>query len=96
MNLEVKKIDTANAHLSAKPSIEDLEKRYDKIAQKIAQKVKIDGFRRGKVPLSLVKTRYQAQIEQDAQEEMIQFKTPLYTLHFKRNISVYLTSTYDF
>ncbi|WP_213862496.1 trigger factor [Escherichia coli] len=26
-----------------------------KIAQKIAQKVKIDGFRRGKVPLSLVK-----------------------------------------
>ncbi len=24
------------------------------------------------------------------------FKTPLYTLHFKRNISVYLTSTYDF
>ncbi|MEJ8622000.1 trigger factor [Helicobacter pylori] len=72
MNLEVKKIDTANARLSAKPSIENLEKRYDKIAQKIAQKVKIDGFRRGKVPLSLVKTRYQAQIEQDAQEEMIQ------------------------
>lgn len=72
MNLEVKKIDTANARLSAKPSVEDLEKRYDKIAQKIAQKVKIDGFRRGKVPLSLVKTRYQAQIEQDAQEEMIQ------------------------
>ncbi len=24
------------------------------------------------------------------------FKTPLYTLHFRRNISVYLTSTYDF
>ncbi|WQV87061.1 trigger factor [Helicobacter pylori] len=72
MNLEVKKIDTANARLSAKPSVENLEKRYDKIAQKIAQKVKIDGFRRGKVPLSLVKTRYQAQIEQDAQEEMIQ------------------------
>ncbi len=51
MNLEVKKIDTANARLSTKPSVEDLEKRYDKIAQKIAQKVKIDGFRRGKVPL---------------------------------------------
>ncbi|GLP37603.1 hypothetical protein HpBGD95_15330 [Helicobacter pylori] len=31
--------------MSAKPSIENLEKRYDKIAQKIAQKVKIDGFR---------------------------------------------------
>ncbi|GHR04353.1 hypothetical protein JP0088_08510 [Helicobacter pylori] len=24
------------------------------------------------------------------------FKTPLYTLHFRCNISVYLTSTYDF
>ncbi|AFI06124.1 trigger factor [Helicobacter cetorum] len=72
MNLEVKKIDTANAHLSAKPSVEDLEKRYTKIAQKVAKKVKIDGFRKGKVPLNLVKTRYQAQIEQDAQEEMIQ------------------------
>ncbi len=45
MNLEVKKIDTANARLSAKLSIENLEKRYNKIAQKIAQKVKIDGFK---------------------------------------------------
>ncbi|WP_104747871.1 trigger factor [Helicobacter cetorum] len=72
MNLEVKKLDTANAQVSAKPSMQDMQKRYEKIAQKVAKNAKIDGFRRGKVPLSLIKTRYQANIEQDAQEEMVQ------------------------
>ncbi|WP_104713112.1 trigger factor [Helicobacter cetorum] len=72
MNLEVKKLDTANAQVSAKPSTQDMQKRYEKFAQKVAKNAKIDGFRRGKVPLSLIKSRYQANIEQDAQEEMVQ------------------------
>lgn len=72
MILETKKLNTANALVNGEILLKDLEVKFDKVASKISKSVKIDGFRKGKVPLSVVKARYQDNIEQDAQKEVIE------------------------
>lgn len=51
---------------------EQLEKEIDSRIQRLAHKVKIDGFRPGKVPLSLVKQRYTDSVRQEVTHELIQ------------------------
>ncbi|PAF43589.1 trigger factor [Helicobacter sp. 11S02596-1] len=72
MDLETKKINTANALVSAKLLAKDLENKTNQIASKIAKTIKLDGFRKGKVPLNIIKSRYQANIEQDAQKQAVE------------------------
>ncbi|MDO7252876.1 trigger factor [Helicobacter cappadocius] len=72
MNLQTKKINSANASVSGEILLEDLEKKLNKIATKISKTVKMDGFRKGKVPLNVVKSRYKENIEQDAQKEAVE------------------------
>jgi trigger factor len=67
--LEVKKLNSANSIIKATIENQELEAKKEKIAKKLAKKVKIDGFRVGKVPVKLVKKMYAADIEQDAISE---------------------------
>jgi trigger factor len=69
--VEVKKIDSANAVISAKIDNKELEAKKEKIAKEIAKKAKIQGFRPGKVPVKVVKKMYAAEIERDAINEAI-------------------------
>ncbi len=69
--LEVKKIDSANSIIKATIENQELETKKEKIAKEIAKKVKIQGFRPGKVPVKVVKKMYADQIEQDAISEAI-------------------------
>ncbi|WP_104753415.1 trigger factor [Helicobacter salomonis] len=71
MDLETKRLDGANARIHAKPSMQDFEEKSKKIAQKIAKSTKLDGFRKGKVPLDIVRQRYQGHIEQESQKELL-------------------------
>ncbi|WP_163499272.1 trigger factor [Helicobacter suis] len=71
MDLKTKRLDSANARVYAKPLVQDFEKKSQSIAQKIAKNTKLDGFRRGKVPLDIIKQRYQGHIEQESQKEML-------------------------
>ncbi|WP_121020967.1 trigger factor [Helicobacter vulpis] len=71
MDLETKKLDGANARIYAKPSMQDFEEKSNKIAQKIAKNTKLDGFRKGKAPLEIIKQRYQGHIEQESQKELL-------------------------
>ncbi|WP_104740095.1 trigger factor [Helicobacter bizzozeronii] len=71
MDVEAKRLDSANASVCAKPSMQDFEEKSQKIAQKIAKSAKLDGFRKGKVPLDIIKQRYQSHIEQEAQKELL-------------------------
>ncbi|BCZ18296.1 Trigger factor Tig [Helicobacter sp. NHP19-003] len=71
MDLTTKRLDSANASISAKPSVQDFEKRSHSIAQKIAKNTKLDGFRKGKVPLDIIKQRYQGHIQQESEKEML-------------------------
>ncbi|MGX3098341.1 trigger factor [Helicobacter sp. 23-1046] len=71
MSVITKKIDSANASLSGNISREVLNQKVDEVIKKIAKGVKIDGFRKGKVPANLIKSRYKDQIDSDSKQEAI-------------------------
>ncbi len=72
MQVNVEKIDGANA--SAKGTIpkEILAKQEDQISKEIAKSADIPGFRKGKVPPQIIKNRYKDKIAQDAKSQSIQ------------------------
>ncbi|RDU59849.1 trigger factor [Helicobacter marmotae] len=72
MNFTTKRTDNANASISGHITLKTLQEKIDKVIKKIAKSAKIDGFRKGKVPTQVIKTRYKEQVEQDAQQEAIE------------------------
>lgn len=72
MNLSTKKLNSANAIANGVIATKDLEEKLTKVATRLSKTIKVDGFRKGKVPLSLIKTRYKDAIKQDAQKEAVQ------------------------
>ena len=72
MNFTTKRTKNANATINGSITLKTLEEKFDKVIKKIAKSAKIDGFRKGKVPSQVIKTRYKEQVEQDAQQEAIQ------------------------
>ncbi len=55
MNITAVKSDSANISVTAKIEKSDIEKEINKIAKRLAKREKIDGFRKGKVPVSIIK-----------------------------------------
>ena len=72
MQVNVEKINGANAVASALISGELLKKKQEKIAKSFARDAKIDGFRAGKVPMAVVMKRFGDRIKQDSEQEMLQ------------------------
>lgn len=72
MNFTTKRINSANAVINGSIALSKIEEKFEKVIKKIAKNIKIDGFRKGKVPTQVIKTRYKEQIDQDAQQEAIQ------------------------
>lgn len=69
--MSIEKKNSANLLVKDKISADFINAKRAKIAQKISKNVKIDGFRKGKVPLSVVESRYKEQITQDSQNEAL-------------------------
>lgn len=72
MNIQATKINTANALAKGKIALHDLEQKLNALAQKASKTIKMAGFRQGKVPVNIVKSRYKDSLQQDAEREMIQ------------------------
>ncbi len=72
MEIVTKKINTANAIATGVIALKDLEDKMTKVAVRLSKTMKLDGFRKGKVPLSLIRARYAENIKQDAQKEAVQ------------------------
>ncbi|PZT47784.1 trigger factor [Helicobacter valdiviensis] len=72
MSLKVNKIDSANASAEAKIPQELLEKKLEVAAKSASKNLKIDGFRKGHVPVAVVKARYGERLEEDAQRACVQ------------------------
>ena len=66
-----KKIDDANVSIVAKITKSDLEEKIDKLARQAGKELKVDGFRKGKVPAHVVKKMYGEKLEQDAESEIL-------------------------
>jgi len=72
MNITATKTDAANASVVATIDASDIEKNLNKAAKQVAKNAKIDGFRKGKVPVAVVKKMYKEQLQQDAENEAVQ------------------------
>ena len=72
MNITATKTDASNASVVATIDASDIEKNINKAAKQVAKTASIDGFRKGKVPLSIVKKMYKEQLQQDAENEAVQ------------------------
>lgn len=71
MQLKVNRINSANASVEATIPAEVLQKKEAKLIAQAASNMKVDGFRKGKVPASVVKARYGKQLLEDAQTEVL-------------------------
>ena len=71
MELSCVKINGANATIASTISRAMISEKVDAIAVKASKTVKMDGFRKGKVPLSAVKARYGAEFERDAKGDIL-------------------------
>ncbi|MDA3045788.1 trigger factor [Campylobacter sp. VBCF_06 NA8] len=70
MEINAKLTNSANAVASTKIDADTIAKKVDDLAKKAAKNLKIDGFRKGKVPVAVVMKRYGVQLEQDAKQEI--------------------------
>ncbi len=71
MEVTAKKTDSANVSVEAKIAQNDIEKKVEKIAKQAAKQMKIDGFRPGKAPVSVIKKRLGERLVQDAEAEAL-------------------------
>ena len=71
MEFNAKKVDEANAVISATIAKETIEKNLDKVAKEAAKTMDIQGFRKGKVPVAVVKQRYADKLTEDAEGEAL-------------------------
>ncbi|MCH9813897.1 MAG: trigger factor [Epsilonproteobacteria bacterium] len=71
MNIKTERIDSANSSITATISKADIEQKETQLAQAAAKDMKIDGFRKGKVPTHVVKARYGAKLTEDAKNEAL-------------------------
>ena len=71
MKIKTQKIDSANATVEVKIPKSMIDEKENVIAQVAAKDMKVDGFRKGKVPTHVVKARYGAKLTEDAKNEAI-------------------------
>ena len=71
MNIKTEKIDSANSTITATISKEFIEQKETVLANAAAKDMKIDGFRKGKVPAHVVKARYGSKLTEDAKNDAL-------------------------
>jgi len=71
MEIKSNKIDGANAEISATISMDEVNANIEKIAKQLAKTANVQGFRKGKVPVAIVKKQYGEKLTQDAEAEAL-------------------------
>jgi len=69
--MSVERINKANAVIKIELDNSIIDSQKEKVAKKLAKQVKVDGFRKGKVPVAIVKKMYAETIEKEAVDELI-------------------------
>lgn len=65
------RVNEANAQASGNITTDTINKHIDSLANQYAKTMKIDGFRKGKVPISLIKTRYKENLREESRQKSI-------------------------
>jgi trigger factor len=70
MEFQIEKIDSANSVVEFTLQNEDVIKVSDKIARDMAKNIDLQGFRKGKVPVKIVKQRFEKDIKDNAYSDL--------------------------
>ena len=71
MKFNATKTNEANAVITATVEASAIETNLNKLAKEAAKSMDVQGFRKGKVPVAVVKSRYADKLTQDAEGEVI-------------------------
>jgi trigger factor len=71
MEIKSNKIDSANAEIRATISMDEVNANLEKIAKQLAKTASVQGFRKGKVPVSVIKKQYGQKLVEDAESESL-------------------------
>lgn len=71
MEFSANRVDSANAVITANIAKEVVESNLDKVAKQAAKTMNVQGFRKGKVPVAVVKQRFADKLREDAEAEAL-------------------------
>ena len=71
MEFNANRVDGANAVITATIAKEVVESNLDKVAKQAAKTMNVQGFRKGKVPVAVVKQRFAYKLREDAEAEAL-------------------------
>jgi len=71
MEIKTNKIDSANAEITATISMDEVNANIEKIAKQLSKTANVQGFRKGKVPVAIVKKQYGQKLVEDAEAEAL-------------------------
>jgi trigger factor len=71
MEIKSNRIDSANAEIEATISMDEVNKNLEKIAKEMSKTASVQGFRKGKVPVAIIKKQYGERLVQDAEAEAL-------------------------
>lgn len=71
MEKEIKQIDSSHQEMTITMSSEELQPHYDEAYKEAKKHLSMQGFRKGKVPVSMIKKLYGKSIELEAQQDIV-------------------------
>jgi trigger factor len=71
MEFSANRVDGANAVITATIAKEVIEANLDKVAKEAAKTMNVQGFRKGKVPVAVVKQRFADKLREDAEADAL-------------------------
>lgn len=71
MEVKSNRVNGANATIQASFTKADLETKVEIVAKNASKNMKVDGFRKGKVPLAVIKKRFGEKLSEDAEGDIL-------------------------
>ena len=71
MEIKIKTLDSVNTLASTTVSADAIKSSVEKLAKKAAKTMKVDGFRQGHVPVAVVLKRYEKELTNDAEQDVL-------------------------
>jgi trigger factor len=71
MEIKSNKINGANAEITATIPMDEVNAKVEKIAKQLSKTANVQGFRKGKVPVAIIKKQYGEKLVEDAEAEAL-------------------------
>ena len=71
VKVEVEKHEPWRRVLSVEVAVEDVEREYEEVARRVAKRVRLPGFRKGKVPTEVVRRSFKGELDQEFLEHVV-------------------------